>query len=330
MLGGLTFCALVAKLVKKWSHGFWAILLGSCHKRMQNEVSKVWLQKELILVGFWLSQVGWIDFLCLGSKNGEKMNSYFWAILEGNCDKCMPNEVWKIGCKRNWSWLGFGLGKLGGLAFCVLVAKLVKKWSHGFWAIFVGNSHKCIQNEVSKVWLQKELILVGILLGQVGWIGLLCLGSKNGEKVNSWFLSNLGGELSQMHPKWGVKSLVAKGIDLGWVFGLAKLGGLTFCALVAKLVKKWTHGFWAILAGNCDNCMPNEVWKNLLQKELILVGFCLRQVGWIDFLCFGSKIVEKVKSWFLSNIRGEFSKMHPKWGVQSLVANRIDLGWVFA
>jgi len=41
-----------------------------------------------------------------------------------------------------------------------------------------------------------------------------------------------------MHQKWGVKSLVAKGIDLGWVFGLANFGGLTFFALVAKLVNK--------------------------------------------------------------------------------------------
>jgi len=32
-----------------------------------------------------------------------------------------------------------------------------------------------------------------------------------------WFLCNLGGELSQMHKKGGVKTLVAKGIDLGWV-----------------------------------------------------------------------------------------------------------------
>ncbi len=45
---------------------------------------------------------------------------------------------------------------------------------------------------------------------------LLCLGSKIGEKVKSWFVSNLGGELSQMHRKCIVKSLVAKGIDLGW------------------------------------------------------------------------------------------------------------------
>jgi len=29
----------------------------------------------------------------------------------------------------------------------------------------------------------------------------LCLGSKIGEKVKSWFLSNPGGKLSQMHPK---------------------------------------------------------------------------------------------------------------------------------
>jgi len=49
-----------------------------------------------------------------------------------------------------------------------------------------------------------------------------------------------------------------------------------------------------------------------LQKELILVGFWLSQVWWIGFLSLGSKIGEKVKSWFLSNIGGEFSQMHPK------------------
>ena len=57
----------------------------------------------------------------------------------------------KFGCKRNWSWLGFGLAKFGGLAFCALGAKLVKKWSHSFWAILVGNCHKCMQNVVWKV-----------------------------------------------------------------------------------------------------------------------------------------------------------------------------------
>jgi len=35
--------------------------------------------------------------------------------------------------------------------------------------------------------------------------------------VKLWFLCNLGEQLSQMHKKLGVKSLVAKGIDLGWV-----------------------------------------------------------------------------------------------------------------
>jgi len=33
--------------------------------------------------------------------------------------------------------------------------------------------------------------------------------------MKSWFLSNLGGELLQIHLKLGVKSLAAKGIDLG-------------------------------------------------------------------------------------------------------------------
>ena len=68
----------------------------------------------------------------------------------------------KFGCKRNWSWLGFGLAKFGGLSFSALVAKLVNKSSYGFCAMLVGNCQKCIK-------------------------------------------------------KWGVKSLVAKGIDLGWI-----------------------------------------------------------------------------------------------------------------
>jgi len=164
-----------------------------------------------------------------------------------------------------------------------------------FKQILVEKCNKCVQNEVWKVWLQKELILVGIWLSQVGWIGLLCLGRKIGEKMKSWFLSNLGGELSQMHPKWGVKSLVAKGIDLGW-FWLSQVGWWAFCALVAKLVKKWSHGFCAILVGNCHKCMQNDVWKVWLQKEVILVWFWHSQVGWIGFLCLGSKISKKVKS----------------------------------
>ena len=142
----------------------------------------------------------------------------------------------KFGCKRNWSWLGFGLAKFSGFAFFALVAKLVNKWSYGFCAILVGNCHKCIKNEVWKVWLQKEFILVGFSLSQVRWIAFFCLGSKIGEKVKFWFLWNLSGELSQMHKKWGVKSLG--------------------------------------------------------EKELILVGFWLSQVRWIDFFCLGSKIGE--------------------------------------
>ena len=135
----------------------------------------------------------------------------------------------KFGCKRNWSWLGFGLAKLVGLAFCALVDKLVKKWRHGFWAILVGNCHKCIENDLWKVWFQNELILVGFCLSHVWWIHFLCLGSKICEKVKSWFLSNLGGELSQMFEIWDVKSLVAKGIDLGWVLDKPSSVGRLFC-----------------------------------------------------------------------------------------------------
>ena len=142
----------------------------------------------------------------------------------------------KFGCKRNSSWLGFGLAKFGGLTFFALVAKLVNKWSYGFCAILVGNCHKCIKNKVWKLWLQKELILVGFWLSQVRWIGCFCFGRK--------------------------------------------------------LVNKWSYGFWAILVGKCHKCIKNELWNVRLQKELILVGFCLSQVRWIGFFCLGSKIGE--------------------------------------
>jgi len=52
----------------------------------------------------------------------------------------------------------------------------------------------------------QKLVAKGIDLGWVwlshlGGIGFLCHNSKIGEKLKSWFFSNLGGELSQMHPK---------------------------------------------------------------------------------------------------------------------------------
>ena len=137
----------------------------------------------------------------------------FWGIVTNTSKmRCQ-----RFGCKRNWSLLGFGLAQLGGLAFFAWVEKLLNKWSHGFWAILVGNCHKCIQNEVWEVWLQKELILVG--------------------------------------------------------FWISKLGGLAFCALVAKFVKKWSHGLWAIFVGMCHKCMQNEVWKFLAAKWIDL--------GWV-------------------------------------------------
>ena len=70
-------------------------------------------------------------------------------------------------------------------------------FEQSWWGI-VTNAFK---NEVSKVWLQKELILVGFWLSQVGWIGLFCLGRNICEKVKSWFLSNFGGEVSQTYAK---------------------------------------------------------------------------------------------------------------------------------
>ena len=154
-----------------------------------------------------------------------------------------------------------------------------------------------MQNEVWKVWLQKELILVGFWLSKVGWIGFSCLGSKIGEKVKSWFLNNHGGEFPKMHPKWGVKSLVAKRIDVGWVLAYPSLVAWpSFCALVAKLVKKWSRGLGAILVGNCHQWTQNEVSEVWLQKDLMLVGFWLSQVGWIGFWWLGSKIRGRILS----------------------------------
>ena len=132
-------------------------------------------------LGFGSAKFGGLPFFALVAKLVNKWSYGFCAILVGNCHKCIKNEVWKFGCKRNWSWLGFGLPKFGGLAIFALVAKLVNKWSYAFCGILVGNCYICIKNEVWKVWLRKELILVGFWLSQVRWIGYFCLGSKIGE-----------------------------------------------------------------------------------------------------------------------------------------------------
>jgi len=72
--------------------------------------------------------------------------------------------------------------------------------------VFEQSLWGCVTNvckmRCENFWLQNELILVGFWLIQVWSLALvLCLGSKICEKVKSWFLSNLGGELSQMHSK---------------------------------------------------------------------------------------------------------------------------------
>ena len=132
-------------------------------------------------LGFGLTKFRGLAFFSLVAKLVNKWSYGFCAILVGNCQKFMKNGCEKFGCKRNWSWLGFGLAKFGGLAFFAFVAKLVDKWSYGIRTILLGNCRKCIKNEVWIVWLQMELILVGFWLSQVRWIGSFCLGSKISE-----------------------------------------------------------------------------------------------------------------------------------------------------
>ena len=78
----------------------------------------------------------------------------------------------KFGCKRNSSWLGFGLAKLGGLGLC-LGSKIGEKVKSLFFSNLGGELSKCMQNEMWKVWLQKELILVVFWLSQVWSLGLV-------------------------------------------------------------------------------------------------------------------------------------------------------------
>ena len=122
--GGLAFFALVAKLVNKWSYGFCAILVTNCHKCRKNEVWKVWLQKEFILVGFWLSQVRWIVFFALVAKLVNKWSYGFCAILVGNCHKCIKNAVWKAWLQKQLILVGFWLCQVRWIAFFCLGSKI--------------------------------------------------------------------------------------------------------------------------------------------------------------------------------------------------------------
>jgi len=122
--GRLAFFALVAKMVNKWSCGFCAILVGNCHECIKNEVWKVWLQTEFILVGFWLRQVRLIGFSYLGSKIGKEVKLWICAILVGNCHKCIKNEVWNVWLQKEMILVGFWLSQVRWIGFFCLVSKI--------------------------------------------------------------------------------------------------------------------------------------------------------------------------------------------------------------
>ena len=133
---------------------------GSVTNESKMRCEKFGCKRNWSWLGFGLAKFGGLGFFALVGKWVNKWSYGFCAFLKGNCHKCIKNEVWKVWLQKNWSWLGFGLGMFYGLGFFALVAQLVNKWSYGFCAILMGNCHKCIKNEVWKVWLQKELISV--------------------------------------------------------------------------------------------------------------------------------------------------------------------------
>jgi len=159
--------------VQSW----WGIVTNASKMRCE----KFGCKRNWSSLGFSLANFGGLTFFALVEKLVNKWSYGFCAILVGNFHKCIQNEVWKVWLQKELILVGFWLAKFGGFAFFALVEKLVNKRTYGFCAILVGNCHKCIKNEVWKVWLQKELILVGFWLSEVRWIGFFCLGSKIGE-----------------------------------------------------------------------------------------------------------------------------------------------------
>jgi len=151
-----------------------------------------------------------------------------------------------FGCKRNWSWLGFGLAMVGGLGFFALVAKLVNKWSYGFCAIYVGEL-----SQMHQKWGVKRMVAKGI---DLGWVLAL---PRSADWVflpwsQNWWISEVMGFVQSW---WGIVTNASEmrcekfGCKRKWSwfgFGFAKFDGLGFFARVAKLVNKWSYGFCAI------------------------------------------------------------------------------------
>ena len=115
--GGFAFFALVAKLVNKWSYGFCANLVGNCHKCTKNEVRKFWLQKKLILVGFWIAKFGGLAFLSMVAKLVNKWSYGSCAILVANCHKCIIKKVWNVWFQKELILVGFWLSQVRWIVF---------------------------------------------------------------------------------------------------------------------------------------------------------------------------------------------------------------------
>ena len=174
---------------------------------------------DIGMVGDKPSLVIWLDFVtwwCVGWK--PKI-----MVLEKCLDSNLTNAskvIWELfWSKRNWSWHGWCLAKLGDLSrFFDLVVFGVKTETHGFGKVVGLKPHKCLQSDMGIVWEQKELILAWLVLSQVSWFGyILWLGGVWGEKQNSWFLKTGWTQSSQMLSKWCGKSLGTKGIYIGMV-----------------------------------------------------------------------------------------------------------------
>ena len=160
-----------------FGQSWWGIVKNASKMRCE----KFGCKRKSSLLGFGLAKIDGLAFFALVAKLVNRWSYCFCEIFVGNCHKCIKSEVWKVWLQKVLILVGFWLGKFGGLAFFAWVAKLVNKWSYGFREILVGNCHKCLKNKVWKLWLQKEVILVGFWVSQVRWIGFFCLGSKIGE-----------------------------------------------------------------------------------------------------------------------------------------------------
>jgi len=128
----------------------------------KNDMRIVFVQQQVIMCWF-------VVFANFGGKWLKLLTIIFLRLLMGNNKTMTENYVQKIGWKMKLSWVRFHFWQL-------FVFRVLYFCYEYFLTILIGNNNKMSEDDVSMVWVQKQVIMcwfVNFENFRANWLKLL-------------------------------------------------------------------------------------------------------------------------------------------------------------